>query len=67
MAAISNGDRPREPENAAHLGFTKELWDTIKECWLEDRDARPCMKDIFFRLRIASLARYVVQADRGLD
>ena len=41
MLAIVEGDRPRKPESAERLGFTKELWDTVEKCWLTDRKARP--------------------------
>jgi len=46
IVAVMEGVRPKKPENAAHLGFTEELWDTVKQCWLEDWKARPGVEDI---------------------
>ena len=38
---IMEGVRPKKPEGAKRLGFSDELWKTVKQCWLEDRNARP--------------------------
>ena len=40
------GVRPKKPENATQLGFTEVLWDTVKQCWREDWNARPGVEDI---------------------
>ena len=42
------GVRPKKPEGARRLdlGFSDELWRTVELCWLEDRNARPCIGDI---------------------
>jgi len=46
ILAITEGIRPKEPENATHLGFTELLWGAVERCWLEDWRARPCVEDI---------------------
>ena len=40
------GVRPKKPENATQLGFTEVLWDTVKRCWREHRNARPGVEEI---------------------
>ena len=45
--AIVEGVRPRKPEGAKRLGFSEELWRMVELCWLEDRDERPGIEDIF--------------------
>lgn len=57
--AITEGDRPQKPERAALLGFSDELWGTIELCWLEDRDARPCIGDIHSSLNEATAFWYM--------
>ena len=47
IGAILNGDRPKKPDDAALLGFTEELWETIERCWSEDRNARPGVEVIY--------------------
>ena len=54
MLAIVEGRRPKIPKNAADLGFTESLWETVEKCWLEDRSARPDVKYILSRLSGAS-------------
>ena len=54
MGAIVEGDRPKKPKNASRLGFTEELWKTIEQCWLEDRNARPSVETIRSRLNDAA-------------
>lgn len=46
MNAIMEGVRPKKPEEAIHLGFSNELWETIESCWLEGRNKRPSAKGI---------------------
>jgi len=46
IVAIMKGVRPKKPVDGTLLGFTAILWDTIKQCWLEDRRARPGVEDI---------------------
>ena len=62
MRAILEGDRPKRPKNAAHLGFTESLWETVENCWVQDRGARPDVKYILSRLIGASrpTGRWVV-------
>jgi len=47
------GARPKKPENLTQLGFTEALWDTVEQCWLEDRRARPGVEDILSSLNNA--------------
>jgi len=35
-----------KPEGAKRVGFSDELWRTVEQCWLEDRNARPSVGDI---------------------
>ena len=51
MKAILDGDRPKRPKNAAHLGFTGSIWETVENCWLEDRYARPDVNYVLSSLR----------------
>jgi len=46
VVATMEGIRPKKPENATDLGFTKPLWDTVKQRWLGDWRARPGVKDV---------------------
>ena len=39
--AITEGVRPKKPEEAKRLGFSDDLWRSVELCWLEDRNARP--------------------------
>ena len=52
MLAILDGRRPKRPKSAIpmHLGFTETVWETVEQCWLEDRSARPDVKCILSRL-----------------
>jgi hypothetical protein len=52
--AITGGTRPRKPEGAKHLGFSDELWRIVELCWLEDRNARPCVEEILSCLKDAA-------------
>ena len=47
---ILEGVRPKKPERAGGLGFSKELWRTVELCWLEDRNIRPGVEYILFSL-----------------
>ena len=55
------------PKNAADLGFTQSLWETVEKCWVEDRNARPDVKYILSRLSGASrpTGRWVVVGGVG--
>ena len=53
------GVRPRKPEAAKRLGFSDELWRIVEKCWLEDRNARPGVEDIFSCLNDAVAFWYV--------
>jgi len=54
VCAIMEGVRPAKPEGARQLGFNDELWRTVEQCWLEDRDARPNAGDILSSLNDAA-------------
>ena len=53
MKAITEGVRPEKPEEVKRFGFSDELWRTIEQCWLEDRNARPIVEDIISSLNDA--------------
>jgi len=57
--AITEGVRPKKPEAAKQLGFNDELWNTVEQCWLEDRNARPGVGDIISRLNDAAAFWYM--------
>ena len=46
--------RPSKPDAAVTLGFTDELWRIVGRCWLEDRGARPDVKDVLIHLTWAA-------------
>jgi hypothetical protein len=56
---IMEGVRPRKPEGAKHLGFSNELWRTVEQCWLEDRNARPGAEEILSSLNEATAFWYL--------
>jgi hypothetical protein len=47
---ITGGIRPEKPAGAKQLGFSDELWETVKLCWVGDRDVRPSVEDILSSL-----------------
>ena len=48
------GDRPRKPEGAEGLGFTRGLWGTVERCWFADAGERPDVKDVLSQLNHAA-------------
>ena len=56
---IMEGVRPKEPERTERLGFSSELWRIVELCWLEDRDARPCVEDVLSCLNDATAFWYM--------
>lgn len=54
MKEVMKGGRPAKPENAAGLGFTGGLWETVEQCWLADADARPTLEAVLFCLSEAT-------------
>jgi serine/threonine protein kinase len=52
--AITEGDRPKRPEAAETLGFTKELWRIVQRCWLVDPSSRPDVRTILSHLNHAT-------------
>jgi len=59
MSAITEGDRPEKPKGAGSLGFSNELWKIIEKCWLEDRSARPGVREILSGLNDAAAFWYM--------
>jgi len=57
--AITEGVRPKKPEAAKRLGFSDELWKIVELCWLEDRNARPGVKEIHSCLNGAAAFWYM--------
>jgi len=55
------GVRPKKPEgqDAKRLGFSNELWRTVEQCWLEDRNTRPRVEGILACLNDAAAFWYV--------
>jgi hypothetical protein len=53
IRTITGGIRPEKPEGARRLGFSDELWKTVELCWMEDRNARPSVEDIYSSLKEA--------------
>lgn len=51
---VLDGTRPAKPEDAGCLGFTPELWEMVKQCWLADRNARPTLEAVLSCLREAA-------------
>jgi serine/threonine protein kinase len=49
ILAVISGERPPKPENAEKIGITEVMWDLLRECWKEDRAARPNISDILGR------------------
>jgi serine/threonine protein kinase len=47
--AVIAGERPPKPENAERIGMTEVVWNLLRECWREDRTARPNISDILGR------------------
>ncbi|KAF9780907.1 kinase-like domain-containing protein, partial [Thelephora terrestris] len=40
-----------KPEDAAGLGFTDGLWETLEQCWLVDPKKRPTLREVLACLR----------------
>ena len=56
IQAVTDGKRPRKPDDVATLGFTDGLWWVVECCWLPDRDMRPDVKTVLSRLTDAAWA-----------
>lgn len=54
MIKIMGGIRPRKPEGAEGLGFTKGLWEVVERCWLGDAGERPDVKEVLSKLSHAA-------------
>jgi len=44
--AVISGERPPKPENAEEIGMTEAVWDLLRDCWKEDRTARPTATEV---------------------
>jgi hypothetical protein len=55
---IMEGVRPKKPKGAKRLGFSNELWGTVEQCWLENRNARHGVGDILSSLNEATAFCY---------
>ncbi|KAF9643107.1 kinase-like protein [Thelephora ganbajun] len=51
---IMNGGRPQKPEAAESLGFTKELWKIVEQCWSADASTRPDVRTVLSHLNHAT-------------
>ena len=51
MFAVISGERPRKPENAEEIGMMEVVWGLLKECWKDDRMARPTIAEVHRRFR----------------
>lgn len=49
--AVTSGERPHKPENAEGVGMTEVVWDLLRECWKEDRTARPTINHVLKKFR----------------
>ena len=49
ILAVISGERPPKPENAEEIGMTEAVWDLIRDCWKEDRTARPTITEVLKR------------------
>ena len=47
---ISQGGRPKMPDNAQAVGLTDEIWHLIESCWQQNPENRPTMNDVVGRL-----------------
>ena len=54
IGTITEGGRPKRPEAAEALGFTKELWRIVQRCWLVDTSSRPDVRAILSHLHHAT-------------
>ena len=49
ILSVISGERPPKPENAEEIGMTEAVWDLIRDCWKEDRTARPTITEVLKR------------------
>ena len=59
--AVTNGERPEKPEEAARLGFNDELWAIVEQCWKPEREDRPTVEEILSCLNDATVFWYTRQ------
>ena len=46
MYHVIDGLRPEEPDFAKTRGYTKEVWEMTKSCWVVERASRPAVEKI---------------------
>lgn len=59
--AVTNGERPEKPEEAARLGFNDELWAIVEQCWKPEREDRPTVEEILSCLNDVTVFWYTRQ------
>ncbi|KAF9777430.1 kinase-like domain-containing protein [Thelephora terrestris] len=52
--AVTEGERPKKPENAEAIGFGNGIWNLVEKCWSQDRKQRPSTRDVRLRLTFAA-------------
>lgn len=60
--ALLQGKRPGQPNDAAGLGFTSDLWGVLEKFWEENRTKRPTVVEILSYLNDAMLNGYMKMA-----
>ena len=50
LILISDGARPRKPNNAEEIGFGSGTWELVKECWRDEPTSRPKIKQVLVHL-----------------
>ena len=48
---ISRGGRPEVPDDAREVGLTNDMWALIENCWHQNPDRRPSMREVVRRLQ----------------
>jgi len=56
VVEITNGTRPKKPEDAASLGFTDRMWGILERCWSANKGARPTLAAVLSCLSEAVLS-----------
>jgi len=66
ILAVTSGERPPKPEKAEEIGITEVLWNFLRECWEEDRMARPTIIQVLGKFQeIASEDKITKSTIRG--
>ena len=51
---VVGGGKPSKPTDALELGLSDKVWELLEECWQSDRTARPSVKDVSSRVKVAA-------------